>query len=243
MDADGDRGPVAEVITPQYDGFMRSVEKFVYALLSISVAACTSTPPARQHDAEGGRVVELFNGVDLTGWVQRGGRASYRVEDGCIVGATRPNQPNSFLCTTSEYSDFVLELEFMADADVNSGVQIRSESRPGHQNGRVHGYQIEIDTSARMWTGGLYDEGRRGWIAPLDKDETARAAYKPGGWNHLRIEAIGDRICSWVNGVPAAHVHDSMTAGGFIALQVHDVGGRTDELTIRWRNLRLTSIE
>ena len=41
----------------------------------------------------------LFNGSSLDGWIQRGGKAHYSVEDGCIVGTTVPKTPNSFLCT------------------------------------------------------------------------------------------------------------------------------------------------
>jgi hypothetical protein len=183
--------------------------------------------------------IRLFNGADLTGWTQRGGRADYRVEDGCIVGASRPNQANSFLCTDAEYGDFILELDFKADPEVNSGVQIRSESSPDYQNGRVHGYQVEIDTSSRAWTAGIYDEGRRGWLAPMDKNPAAQAAFKPNDWNHFRIEAVGDHMQTWLNGVPAADLHDSMTPRGFIALQVHTVGARKDELHIRFKNIVL----
>ena len=187
--------------------------------------------------------VELFNGTDLSGWMQRGGKAVYRVEDGCIVGETRPNQPNSFLCTTETYADFVLELEFKAEDEANSGVQFRSESRPDYQDGRVHGYQAEIDTGERAWTGGIYDEGRRGWIGQLDQNEPARRAYRHNEWNHLRIEAVGNRLSTWINGVPAAHLHDAMTSRGFIALQVHGVGGRTEPLVVRWRNLRINTLD
>jgi hypothetical protein len=192
-----------------------------------------------QRDAPAPEWVELFNGRDLTGWEQRGGQASYSVQDGCIVGASRPNQPNSFLCTTAEFGDFELELDFKADDGANSGIQFRSLSLPEYQKGRVHGYQAEIDTGERAWTAGIYDEGRRGWLAPLDTNPDARAAYRHNEWNHVKIVAVGDRLCTWLNGVPAAHLHDSMTARGFIALQVHDVGGRQDELRVCWKNLRL----
>lgn len=185
----------------------------------------------------------LFDGKTLTGWVQRGGKASYSAEDGCIVGATRPNQANSFLCTEESFGDFVLELDFQVDPALNSGVQIRSESKPEYKNGVVHGYQVEIDPAARAWTGGIYDESRRGWLVNLEKNPEARAAFKQGQWNHFRIEAKGDHIQTWLNGVAAADLHDSMTLSGFIGLQVHGVGDRKDELKIRWRNIVLTRLD
>jgi hypothetical protein len=204
------------------------------------LAGCAATPHADPAPHDG--FIDLFNGRDLTGWVQRGGKAEYRVEDAMIVGATRPNQPNSFLCTEKDYADFVLEIEFKPDPEVNSGVQFRSESRADYQDGRVHGYQAEIDTTPRAWTGGIYDEGRRGWLVPLKGNPDAQAAFKHNDWNHFRIEAVGNHLRTWINGVPAAELYDGMTARGFIALQVHGVGNRQDELLIRFRNIRLKPV-
>lgn len=182
---------------------------------------------------------DLFNGKNLDGWTQRGGKATYTVEDGAIVGTTAPNTPNTFLCTEKDYGDFVLELEFKLHPELNSGVQVRSESKPDYKNGRVHGYQVEIDPSRRGWSGGIYDESRRGWLADLSQNRAARHAFKANDWNHYRIEAIGDRIRTWINGVPAIDLTDDMTPSGFIGLQVHGVGKRKDPITVRWRNLRL----
>jgi hypothetical protein len=187
--------------------------------------------------------VPLFDGRTLDGWHQLGGKAAYRAEDGQIVGATRPNQPNSFLCTDREYGDFVLELEFKVDPELNSGVQIRSESTPEYQKGRVHGYQVEIDPSDRAWSAGIYDEGRRGWLAPLKDNEPARKAFRQGQWNRVRIVAKGDSLRTYLNGVPAADLIDAMTPRGFIGLQVHGVGGRTDPIEVRWRDLRIRELK
>lgn len=215
----------------------------ILAIVPIVLAACAGPQKVDDASKPDHGSFQLFNGTDLTGWTQRGGHADYRVEDGCIVGASRPNQPNSFLCTDAEYADFILELDFKADPEVNSGVQIRSESSPDYQNGRVHGYQVEIDTSSRAWTAGIYDEARRGWLAPMDKNPAAQAAFKPNDWNHFRIEAVGDHIQTWLNGVPAADLHDSMTPRGFIALQVHTVGARKDELRVRFKDIILKPLD
>lgn len=197
---------------------------------------------------------ELFNGRDLDGWVQRGGKARYRVEAGQIVGEAVPNTSNSFLCTTRAYTNFVLELEFKPMTNLNSGVQVRSECFDTDRTveiagksikipaGRVHGYQVEIDPSSRAWTGGVYDEGRRGWLNDLKNNEPARQAFKPETWNTLRIECRGDSIKTWLNGVQAADLKDAVTPAGFIGLQVHGVGTNTAPLAIRWRNVRLEEL-
>ncbi|MCS7089390.1 MAG: DUF1080 domain-containing protein [Verrucomicrobiota bacterium] len=195
----------------------------------------------------------LFDGQSLAGWAVRGGRASYAVEDGCIVGRSARETANSFLCTTQSFADFILELEVKADPRLNSGIQIRSEchDRPvqvqfGVQTiripaGRVHGYQVEVDHNPnRRWSGGIYDEARRAWIYPLTNRPDARAAFRFGDWNQYRIQCIGDRIQTWVNGVAAADLVDSLTLAGLIGLQVH--GSDHAGLEVRWRNLRIREL-
>lgn len=194
----------------------------------------------------------LFDGNSLAGWTQRGGEAEYRVEDGAIVGITVPGRvengkrvsgtPNSFLCTDVMYGDFILDLEFKVDPEMNSGVQIRSNSYPEYNNSRVHGYQVEIDPSERAWTGGIYDEGRRGWLYDLKANPAAQKAFKQNEWNHFRVEARGASIKTWLNGVPAADLNDFMTASGFIALQVH--GSKAPEPhKVSWRNIRIIDLD
>src|SRR5437868_15098297 len=189
-------------------------------------------PDLRAQDQAPGWV-QLFNGKDLDGWVQRGGKAKYRAEDGQIVGASVPNTGNSFLCTKRDYADFILELEFKVDPPLNSGVQVRSHCFEEEKTvelagkkvripaGRVHGYQVEIDPSDRAWTGGIYDEGRRGWLVKLEDNERARKAFKHNEWNHFKIECKSDSIKTWLNDVPAADLKDNITPKGLIALQVH----------------------
>jgi sugar phosphate isomerase/epimerase len=186
--------------------------------------------------------INLFDGKTLNGWVQRGGAAKYEVKDGTIVGTTVPNTKNSFLCTERSYGDFVLEVEFKVDPRLNSGIQIRGQSKPEYQDGRVHGLQVEIDPDTkrnRMWTGGLYEEGRRGWLNDLKDNEAARKAFKPEEWNKIRVEAMGESVRTWINDVPAADLVDSLELEGFIALQVHSVGKREEPIQVAWRNIRI----
>ena len=183
--------------------------------------------------------VSLFNGKDLTGFKQLNGKATYHVEKGEIVGTTVYGEPNSFLATEKIYGDFILEVDLKLNSDMNSGIQFRSETSTTG-NRRVFGYQMEIDPSARAWSGGIYDEGRRGWLYPLEYNEAAKKAFKPTKWNHYRIECIGNSLRTWVNGVACASIIDNLTAKGFIALQVHSVDDKKDEgKTIHWKNIRI----
>jgi hypothetical protein len=189
-----------------------------------------------------GKWTSLFNGKDLRGWKQLNGKAKYEVVNGEIVGTTVPNEGNSFLATEKIFGDFILELEFNMDPmNERPGIQFRSESKSEYQNGRVHGYQFEIDPTARSWSGGIYDEGRREWLYPMELNSQAKKAFKgPGEWNHVRIECIQNSLRTFINGVPAAHLIDNMTPQGFIALQVHAVGKPEDVgKRIRFKNIRI----
>jgi hypothetical protein len=213
---------------------LKSCRRLLLFMLPLTLTVSCSTEP-------GVPWVDLFNGENLEGWNQKGGEASYTVENGEIVGRTVLNTPNSFLCTNEDYGDFILELELKVDSRLNSGVQFRSLSDPNYRNGRVHGYQCEVDPSDRAWSGGIYDEARRGWLYPLTFNPDAKSAFKVDDWNTYRIEAIGDSLRTFVNGVPAANLRDELTSEGFIALQVHSVPDdpENEGLEVRWRNIRI----
>ncbi len=218
--------------------------------------------------AEEGPWTDLLQGRTLDGWVRRGGQATYALQDGVVTGSSVCNTENTFLCTEKAYGDFILEYEFKVDPRLNSGVQIRSECFDTAKQvqwqgktiripaGRVHGLQVEIDPDVprkRMWSAGLYDEARRGWLFPSDGEqgpqgrafsELGMRIFRPGDWNHVRVEAIGDSVKTWLNGTPCAAIRDSMTLKGFIALQVHSIGSdRSKEGTrVLWRNLRIREV-
>ena len=232
----------------------------LFLLFSLALYA----PAARADEAW----FNLFNGKDLDGWEQRGGKAKYAVEDGVVVGTSTINTPNTFLCTGKTYGDFVLEYDFKVDSRLNSGVQIRSEcfdtakqiewngKKLNIPAGRVHGYQVEIDPDVprkRLWSAGIFDESRRGWLFPSDGvdgpqgkafSEQGLRLFKPQDWNHVRVEAIGDSIKTWLNGTPCTAIKDGLTPRGFIGLQVHGIKDdkAREGAQVRWRNLRIKEV-
>ena len=222
--------------------------------LSASVCAATLLLSARAVD-DG--FVPLFDGKTLDGWEQHSGKAEYRVEDGAVVGKTVAGTGNSFLCTKKRYGDFIFEFEFKVHPEMNSGVQFRSEfyaqettvevgGKPKKfEADRVFGYQFEIDPSPRAYTGGVYDEARRGWLFDLKNNEAARKAFKQNEWNKARIECRGESIKTWINDVPAADFTDALTPAGVIALQVHGIGKNVEKAgsEVSWRNLRIKELK
>jgi hypothetical protein len=233
------------------------------AVLFTSLATLATIAPAYAVQQ-----VEIFNGKDLFGWSKRGGKATFDVENGEIVGRSVPNTSNTFLTTDKEYGDFVFEVEFkIDDPEFNSGIQIRSHARKDADQERVYGYQIEIDPRPdRAWTAGIYYEGgmlregyeanqikeedwtrKAGWLDDLKDNEAARKAFKLGEWNKILIRAEGRNIKTSLNGVPAADFTDeddkAFSPTGFIALQVHSVGGAQEPKEVRWRNLKLIVLD
>ncbi len=223
---------------------MRWVFKFlVIALLLPPLFCLILTCSSFTSTEDQGNWTYLFNGKDLEGWEQKGGTGKYYVEDNAIVGETVPDSPNSFLCTKEMFSDFILELEVLVDTSINSGIQFRSNSRPEYRNGRVHGYQADIDPSPRSWSGGIMEEGRRLWIYSLEGNNRAKKAFKKHRWNKYRIEAIGNSIKIWVNNIQTANFIDDWDSSGFIGLQVHAVDVENQPwkngAKCRFRNIRI----
>ena len=221
-------------------------------ILICASGATSAEPPA------GDEWLSLFDGRTLDGWEVREDNGKFFVEDGAIVGETTAGVKGSYLCTKESYDNFVLELEFKIDEGLNSGVQIRSgvyeeetttlymsgklKLGPRTYNaGQVYGYQIEIDTSERAWSGGLYEAGRRGWLQTLEYNEPARRAFKQGEWNKLRIQAVQDSVKTWLNGVPATDTRDAWCTSGLIGFQLH--GSKDSGKQVRFRNIRIQNAD
>lgn len=185
--------------------------------------------------------IELFDGKTLNGWVRKNGTATYRVEDGAIVGRTMEGSPNSFLCTEKDYGDFELEFDVKVDDGLNSGVQIRSQTKDT-PTGRVNGPQVEIE-SGPAEAGYIYGEATgRGWLTPKER-LIPHKHMKSGEWNHFRVVAQGPRIQTWINGQPIEDLTDEEIykthPKGFIGLQVHGIKKGTGPYEVRWRNIRI----
>lgn len=194
----------------------------IFAVLITSTVLFSCSTEQKSEDGW----TNLFNGKDLSGWKPVAGTATFEVVDGVIEGTSVAGSPNTFLITEETYGDFILELDLKIEhLTSNSGVMARGQYDPAARDGKglVFGYQIEADPTERAWSGGVYDEARRGWLYPLDLNPDAKSAFKMGEFNHYRIEAIGNEIKTWINGQEIAYVVDDMDKTGFIGLQVHSI--------------------
>ena len=245
---------------------LRIMNQTIRLPLFLSLIAAAALVGCSSSNESASKAVDLFDGKTLSGWQNFGG-GKFFVENGEIVGETAPILPNSFLATEKMYGDFELEVEFLVDPLLNSGIQIRSHVYEEEtttirwggrfkadgtkdvrervwEKGRFWGYQVEIDPTERAWSGTLYEEGARGFLHTPGENEEGMKAFKPNEWNHFKIVAKGDHFQTWLNGVQVADVHDDDQASGYIALQLHGIGNNKQKVgkQVRWRNIKLTEL-
>ena len=191
----------------------------------------------------------LFDGTSLDGWHVVGGTGEFKVDDGMIVGYGENVKDNTFLRTDRTFTDFDFRFSYKREHG-NSGMMFRALQKPG-ENGRVNGYQCEHGNKPeRAWSGGIYDEARRGWMQPHATDPRAQAAFTKQGqriikhqqWNDVRILCKGNETKIWFNGELRVHFIDTdkthNTLEGFFGLQVHS----GDKSLVTWKNLRIKEL-
>lgn len=193
----------------------------------------------------GSGFVDLFNGIDLTGWTLRQGRASFVVQDGVIVGTAAAGEPSSYLCTErADFKDFVFSCEVKWVKNLNTGVMFRAQTRETKElPEEVFGPQVEMEgiKGSRRWSGGIYGQSCGGYFYPvwLKEHEEARKAIRLKGWNRVTVEARGQSVKTWLNGVPVAHwLDDGTYPQGFFGLQVHKA--RTGQ--VKFRSIRIKEL-
>ena len=194
----------------------------------------------------------LFDGKTLNGWSVKSGFATYKVDNGTIVGTTIKGSPNTFLCSDRKFADFELTFEVKYDGRFfNSGVQIRSKLRGEDYGGRVYGPQVEIEKSPGQ-AGFIYGETAGGWQSPepksKDKAVNSHSYFRNDAWNQYRVRAVGRRIQTWINGKAVADlIYDEArykeNSKGFIGLQVHGIGQKPNPMSVRWKNIYIRPIQ
>ena len=174
----------------------------------------------------------LFNGEDLTGWTIHGTEKWY-VEDGDLICESGPDKEYGYLSTNEKFKNFDLTLDFLQEAEGNSGVFFRSSI----EGVKISGWQVEV-APPNDDTGGIYESYGRGWLVEIPDEK--EHILKMGEWNTLRIKAVGDNVKTWLNGEDMVDFTDEKIGEGygFIALQIHSGGG----IKIRWKNIEIVEL-
>jgi len=178
------------------------MNKFIILAFLLLLGACKSEPTSD--------FIDLLKDPEMPLLIKRGGDAVYELKDGVLTGRAKMGTHNTFLCTKENFSNFILDFKVSVDPRLNSGVQIRSHAFDYKGKEAIKGYQVEIDPSDRGWSGGIYEESRRGWICNLANNKKGRMAFKNGKWNNYHIEAIDNSIKVWVNGINTSNMLDSL---------------------------------
>jgi hypothetical protein len=205
------------------------------AFLIVSAAAAMAQPrqagkiPTPWEKAPGEDWIQLFNGRDLSGWVEVG-KEKWIVESGTIHGAA-VSKEYGYLMTEKKYRDFHLALKFKCEGDGNSGVFFHVDFKPGTPQ-VSQGLQFEIDCTPMRHTGGLYGDGRQWIVWPAPENEMV---VRKGEWNEYLLKVEGNRYWSRLNGVVMVDFTDPTPKSfdGGIALQLHS-GGQGD---MRFRDI------
>jgi len=216
------------------------------AIIPASWLSCLAADNELTAEQKADGWTSLFDGSTLDGWSIKSGFATYKVEDGTILGTTAPGSPNTFLVSDGKFADFELTFDVkLENNELNSGVQTRSKLRDdGKYGGRVYGPQVEIEASPGQ-SGFIYGEAAGGWQSPepnsKDKSVNQHKHFKNGEWNHYRVVEQGRHIQTWINGNKVADfMYDEKryheNAEGFIGLQVHGVG-KSGPFSVRWKNI------
>lgn len=182
----------------------------------------------------------LFDGKTFQGW-EGDTKSTWRIEEGAIsAGSLEVKVPrNEFLCTTKEYENFDLRLQYWLEGTegfVNGGVQIRSSRIPNHHE--MIGYQADIGAG---FDGALYDESRRKKVLMQPEKDVLERAIKKKEWNDYRIRCEGKRIQLWLNDiltVDYTEAEDGIASKGLIGLQIHGDG----KTIIRFRKIEIEEI-
>ncbi|GLR18997.1 3-keto-disaccharide hydrolase [Portibacter lacus] len=193
------------------------------------LAACNTKKPisGKMMDA-----TSLFNGKNLDGWIIYG-TEKWFVKDGELVCESGPDKAYGYLGTEGKYKDFELSVDFLQEANGNSGVFIRSSV----DGTKVSGWQAEVAPPGNS-TGGIYESYGRGWL--IKPDPALDSALKMGEWNTMKIRAVGDKLTTWLNGTEMISIEDEKigAATGQVALQIHDGGG----IRVRWKNIYIKEL-
>jgi len=200
------------------------MKKFIIFLLTVAMGSAAF--------AGQGKWVSLFNGKNLDGWKIHGTEKWY-VDDGILVCESGPDEEYGYLSTGKFYDDFELQLQFLQEADGNSGVFFRST----FEGTKVSGWQVEV-APPNHDTGGIYESYGRGWLGQIPDEK--EDILKMGKWNTMKIRVQGGHVTTWLNGKQMVDIEDEKIAEGkgAIALQIHSGGG----IKVKWRNIKVREL-
>lgn len=160
--------------------------------------------------------IALFDGQTLFGWRPQPA-ANFRVVNGTIEvneGA------QVLLCTTTQFSDYVLKVEFKADANTNSGIFLRTPPKPSNVTQQC--FELNIAPPDNPFPTGSLVQREKVEVECAEDSWHAYEITMDGG--HVVIKLDGQQILDYTDDTPVGR--------GFIGLQ-HNSG------RVAFRNIKL----
>lgn len=199
-----------------------------FFLPALLVAGCASEPD----------FVPLFNGEDLEGWrIVNTDSSTWTVRDAMIVCS---GEPIGELCTTRQYENFILELEWrhMTEGG-NAGLFIHSDPLPAVGQPFTRAIECQVmdgnhgDVFAIHGATMVPDRPHpQGWMRSLPREERARPA---GEWNHYRVESRDGTVTLAVNGEVVSGGSEIRPRKGYICLE-------SEGAEVHFRNIRIREL-
>ena len=161
--------------------------------------------------------IQLFDGETLFGW-KPANKANWRVEEGAIVV---DEGEKGLLCTTTQFGNYVLHLDFRSAKGTNSGVFLRTSPTPTDIEKDCYELNIADKNDNPFPTGSLV------------KRKLVESDTDSAGWQTFEVTMNGDKVTVQLDGKQVLAYTDPAPLGrGFIGLQLNK--GR-----VEFRNIRL----
>src|SRR5882762_1361714 len=161
------------------------IMRTILCLVALCFIFCTT-------HAQPGKIVQLFNGKDLTGWEIYGTEKWY-ADKGELICESGPDKEYGYFATKGEFRNFELTVDFKQESNGNSGVFFHSSI----EGTKISGWQAEVAPAGHN-TGGIYESYGRGWLIKPDSDK--EKILKEGDWNTMKVKVKGDEVTTWLNG-------------------------------------------
>ncbi len=183
----------------------------------------------------------LWNGKDLSGWIQVLDSA-WVVENGVLLSRQNPagrREGESWLFTEQSFTDFALRVEFRITPGGNSGIFLHDPIAPAQRLTLPDGGTPPWDAGFEAQINAEDPNYSTGSIWELAK--APQGLHKVGDWNELLIIVEGDRVRTWVNGKIGADVRQNRSRSGSIGLQRHGTA-QYREKVIELRRIEIAEI-
>ena len=157
----------------------------------------------------------LINSSPLEDWETIDG-GKWSVNNGILFGEKDAKNPkHCILISKEEFKNFKLTVEYLA-INGNSGFYFRLQ--PEDNPVGFKGYHAEIDSKGTN-AGGIFDVGVK-WTSKPEM-ELVKKAFRPGDWNTMVIEAIGEQIDITLNGYKMTSLKSGRSEKGKLGVQLH----------------------